>query len=630
ELRLVGGGGRCAGRVEVKHEGEWGSVCVYDFDWEARWATVVCRQLSCGRVAKASPYAPFGQGTGRIWLQPFFCRGTEMRLQNCPHFGWGQHFCGHERDVGVTCTDAVELRLVAGGSPCAGRVEVKLRGHWGPVADDYWDMEDAEVVCQQLGCGSAAGAYFASSHFGEGHGPVSLAMVDCQGDEATLWDCSIRGWGPYNAIHDFDTAVVCQGFARLVGGDGDCSGRLEVRRGRAWAAVCQDSVDIKVAQVVCRELGCGTALAVPSTGWFEGGTGQLWEGGFECTGTETLLTACARRPPRSHNCTGHASIVCSPYAGFRLADNGSSCAGRVEVEAGGTWGSLCATGWDLPDAHVLCHHLGCGPAIAVPPGGSFGSGDGPLRRDRFGCDGSEWHPGACPTAVLGEPTCHPGHAAAVNCSVSREGPGGAGTASGHPAPSPPCPTGSRRVRLAGGTGRCAGRVEVYVNGTWATVCQDTWDLQDATVVCRQLGCGSALAAPGAARFGPGLWPPWPDAGGCAGTEASLWGCPVLSRHSCQRGGGAGAVCSEHLSVRLVGGRGRCAGHLEIFYNGTWGRVCANGTSFATAATVCRQLGCGDGGRLAAAPTQDPAPAWLAWLGCEEGTRSLWRCPSAPW
>ena len=62
ELRLVDGGGRCAGRVEVKHEGEWGSVCSYDFDWDIRGAGVVCRQLGCGTVAHASPYAPFGQG----------------------------------------------------------------------------------------------------------------------------------------------------------------------------------------------------------------------------------------------------------------------------------------------------------------------------------------------------------------------------------------------------------------------------------------------------------------------------------------------------------------------------------------------------------------------------------------
>ncbi|KAM6392652.1 scavenger receptor cysteine-rich domain-containing protein SCART1-like [Pluvialis apricaria] len=709
ELRLVGGGGRCAGRVEVKHNGEWGSVCNYDFDWDARWATVVCRNLGCGPVARASVYAPFGQATGRIWLQPFFCQGDEAVLENCPHFGWGQHFCGHERDVGVTCADAVELRLVAGGGPCAGRVEAKLQGRWGSVADDIWDMEDAEVVCQQLGCGSAAGAYHAISRFGKGDGPISLALINCHGDEAALWDCEIRGWGPYTGTHDFDIAVVCQGFTRLVGGDGACAGRLEVRRGRAWVGVCEDHVDIRAAQVVCRELGCGTAMAVPGSGRFEAGTGPLWEGGFECTGTEPLLAACTRQPARSQGCAGRATIICSTYTGFRLADNGSACAGRVEVEVGGTWGSLCATGWDLPDAHVLCHHLGCGSAATVLPGGFFGGGDGPLWRDAFGCGGSERHPGECPTAVLGEPACPPGHAAAVNCSGVTEPlrlvegesrcdgrlevatsprtwarvlagmwdtrganvvcwqlgcgelekvyavPGSGATAlpelrcagteenlsqcnvsgtatapTGSPEEVAIVCSGSRRVRLAGGAGRCAGRVEVYVMGTWSTVCQETWDLLDATVVCRQLGCGTALAALGSARFGPGTGPLWPDAGGCAGTEESLWDCPASAQRGCWRGGGAGAVCSEHLSLRLAGGSGRCSGYLEVLYNGTWGRVCANGTSPATATAVCRQLGCGVGGRLAAAPAETTAPAWLAWVGCEEGARSLWRCPSAPW
>ncbi|NXU92476.1 DMBT1 protein, partial [Xiphorhynchus elegans] len=157
------------------------------------------------------------QGTGRIWLEPYFCSGTEEGLEQCPHIGWGQHFCGHERDVGVICTgegSRLALRLVDGGGPCAGRVEVKLRGQWGSVADRPWDMEDAEVVCQQLGCGSAAGAYYARDRFGPGTGAINLALVDCKGDEATLWDCEIRGWGPYYSIHDLDIAVVCQGRSR--------------------------------------------------------------------------------------------------------------------------------------------------------------------------------------------------------------------------------------------------------------------------------------------------------------------------------------------------------------------------------------------------------------------------------
>ncbi|KAL9850932.1 LOW QUALITY PROTEIN: antigen WC1.1-like [Geothlypis trichas] len=730
ELRLVGGGGRCAGRVEVKHDGEWGSVCAFDFDWEARWAVVVCRQLGCGRVARASLHAPFGQGSGRIELQPFFCRGTEDALEHCPHFGWKRNSCGHEWDVGVTCTDALELRLAGGGSPCAGRVEVKLQGHWGTVADDSWDMEDAEVVCQQLGCGSASAAYYTDERFGIGDGLVSLALVDCRGDEATLWDCKIRGWGPYNSsVHDMAAAVVCQGFCQLVGGDGACAGRLEVRQGRAWVGVCEDQVDMEVAQVVCRELGCGEVIAIPSSGRFGAESGSLWDGGFQCNGSEPLLSACARRPARSQGCSGPGSVICSSYTGFRLQNGSSGCSGRVEVAVRGTWGSVCASEWDLPDAHVLCRHLGCGRAFSVPPGGSFGSGEGPLRPDAFGCSGSERHPGQCPVAVLGKPPCAPGNAAAVNCSGAVESlrlvkgetrcegflevktstgdwrrvPGEVsflhnlsnvccklgcgeleksdvvygnsylweikreernilesvidtilnmttdlvsntilgdyywrnveymttGPADKTHGTNLVC-SGSLQVRLVGSSGRCAGRVEVYSRGSWSWVCQEGWELQDAAVVCRELGCGTALQAPGWARLGAGTGPLWPYSPDCSGSEESLWQCGRTERRECGRGGGAGAVCSEQLSVRLAGGSGRCRGFLEISYNGTWGRVCANGTSLGTAATVCRQLGCGDRGWLTTVPVQEPPKAWLAWVGCEDGARSLWQCPSAPW
>uniref|UniRef100_A0A8U7NNP5 Uncharacterized protein n=1 Tax=Corvus moneduloides TaxID=1196302 RepID=A0A8U7NNP5_CORMO len=615
-----------------------------------------------------------------------------------------------------------------GGSPCAGRVEVKLRGRWGSVGDNIWDMEDAEVVCQHLGCGSAAGAYSAREIFGAGDGPLSLADVDCKGNESTLWDCEIRGWGPYGGLHNFDTAVTCQGrsrtgedvalharFSRLVGGDGACAGRLEVRQGRAWVGVCEDQVDMKVAQVVCRELGCGAALSIPGSERFGAGSGPLWDGGFQCNGTEPLLSACARHRPHSQGCsTGPASVICSR--------NSSGCTGRVEVAVRGTWGSVCASEWELADAHVLCRHLGCGRAFTVPPGGSFGSGDGPLRPDAFGCSGSERHPGECPVAVLGKPPCAPGNAAAVNCSgiveslelvegetrcdgwlelaistgtwrrvpgellsvwnfsnvCSEMGCGGldksiavrgedilrnidekeraviervietmqgmtteltgayytfgywfkmnvvttappgishgaAIVCSGGcpekgwrwrwprqpPQPGASVAAGSRRVRLVGSSGRCAGRVEVYSGGTWSAVCQEGWELRDAAVVCRELGCGTALEAPSWARFGAGPGPLWPYIPACSGSEESLWECGRSEGRECGRGGGAGAVCSEQLSVRLAGGRGRCRGFLEVSHNGTWGRVCADGTSPGTANTVCQQLGCGPRGWLSA-------------------------------
>ena len=52
---------------------------------------------------KARTNAAFGRGTGRIWMDNVGCRGTETRLEFCPHRGWGRESCSHNEDAGVEC-----------------------------------------------------------------------------------------------------------------------------------------------------------------------------------------------------------------------------------------------------------------------------------------------------------------------------------------------------------------------------------------------------------------------------------------------------------------------------------------------------------------------------------------------
>lgn len=102
------------------------------------------------------------------------------------------------------------------------------------------------------------------------------------------------------------------------------------------------------------------------------------------------------------------------------------------------------------------------------------------------------------------------------------------------------------VRLIGGKNENEGRVEVKYGGYWGTVCDDSWDIYDAKVVCKMLGYNSALSATQGKYFSKGSGPIILDDVQCIGHEENIADCKHngYKKHNCQHTEDAGVICGD--------------------------------------------------------------------------------------
>uniref|UniRef100_A0A672NGM8 protein-lysine 6-oxidase n=1 Tax=Sinocyclocheilus grahami TaxID=75366 RepID=A0A672NGM8_SINGR len=402
---------------------------------------------------------------------------------------------------------------------------------------------------------------------------------------------------------------------RLEGGRNRFEGRLEVLYNGAWGTVCDDEVNINLANVVCRELGFSRGLTWAHSAKFGEGRGPVWLDNVWCSGGESSLSECRSNGWGVSDCT-HAEdlgVVCSPdppnqddptwslsSGSLRLDEvrlravlsTARSAAmvteGVLEVRHAGKWRQVCSVGWDLSSSRVVCGMLGFPSAEQLDTR--------VYRQSQLCMDLLMWQisgflKSCCPpeqTTSLSVPR-HDVPCAGAMHAVVRCVPGAQfsrSSASRHLQALPPL---NAEVRLKAGARLGEGRVEVLREGKWGTVCDHLWDLTAASVVCRELGFGSAREAPRGALMGQGndsspcvrlfsngelnvfhchcLHPQdccfpcrgnyspetwfWPSSSGsedvllsgthCIGTEISIQQCHRNTQVYCPRGGGGGAA-----------------------------------------------------------------------------------------
>ncbi|XP_041826611.1 scavenger receptor cysteine-rich type 1 protein M130-like [Melanotaenia boesemani] len=544
-VRLLNGSSVCSGRLEVKSDQTWSSVCEADFDQQD--AEVVCRELGCG-PSSVLQGALYGEGEAPMWTKEFQCGGHESALLDCRSSDSDRNTCSPGRAAGLTCSDPV--RLVGGASRCSGTLEMKL-GEWRPVVGYRWTLKTAAVICEHLDCGSAV-----SVGQREEISDISTWWVEsnCIHSGSPLRECAT----PYH--DDSIWNLTCSDSVRLLNGSSVCSGRLEVKSDQTWSSVCEADFDQQDAEVVCRELGCGPPSVLQGALYGEG-EAPMWTKEFQCGGHESALLDCRSSDSDRNTCSpGRAAgLTCSDPDDVRLVGGASRCTGRLEVKhLGDQWRPVKLLDWTLKAAAFFCQHLDCGSVVSAADRHLYSKT-------------SVW--------TVYADCLYPGFDLR-ECLMSDRSPFIMHL------------TCSDSVRLLNGSSLCSGRLEVKSDQTWSSVCEADFDQQNAEVVCRELGCGPSSVLQGA-LYGEGEAPMWTKEFQCGGHESALLDCRSSDsdRNTCSPGRAAGLTCSDPDDVRLVGGASRCSGTLEMKL-GEWTPVDVDGWTLKTAAFICKLLDCG--------------------------------------
>ncbi|KAM4650675.1 CD5 antigen-like isoform 2-T2 [Discoglossus pictus] len=220
-------------------------------------------------------------------------------------------------------------------------------------------------------------------------------------------------------------------------------------------------------------------------------------------------------------------FVISESMKVRLADGKTQCSGRLEVFYSDQWGTVCDDEWDILDSKVVCKQLECGPPKLAYDCGKSTKQVGPIWLDDVNCTGREKSLSQCKANAPGVHNCNHKEDVGIQCKDPFQ------------------------LRLVDGPNICTGRLEVFNEGEWGSVCDDHWDKKDAMVVCRQLGCESAQPYKARRRrFGQGNGRIWLDDVHCNGNEKSLANCKhrMWGYNDCTHKEDVSVYCSGKAAV----------------------------------------------------------------------------------
>jgi lysyl oxidase-like protein 2/3/4 len=434
-LRLVGGKNFYSGRLEVFYDGEWGTICDdgwSELSADVACRTLGFDGYATGYMpVKDVPL----NNISVIWLSYVQCSGRESRFFECiEEEQWGVENCEHTEDVGVVCyfpppadIPSLPLRVFcpddySGGnctecgdaflydqSSCSsspevsGFVQVYYGGEWKFVDGSEWGEEEAFVFCgnigyprnfanptaeKLLGCDPSTNASCLRSELKKELDSPIMYGLDCEGHESMLKDCFFTHWtqskysrnwepGQYATVQcGFGPGEFCpaeqQRPLRLRASPYPGRGRVEVWTGQQWGTVCGAHFDLLDANVVCRQLGYGTAENAYNSDVNGMGSGPISLQNLNCKGSEMGIKDCGYVSSGYFTCThrNDAAVQCfvpstcskSQDAKVKMSvymeGSGNTKQQFLQVEVDGEKGLVCGSSLDARVGRAICKDLG--------------------------------------------------------------------------------------------------------------------------------------------------------------------------------------------------------------------------------------------------------------------------------
>ncbi|XP_026010124.1 scavenger receptor cysteine-rich type 1 protein M130-like [Astatotilapia calliptera] len=546
EVKLADGPGRCAGRLEIKHEGQWKKVPVKG--WTDAQSAAVCKQLQCGEKGKTEK---FSQGSGSF-LSITCPRNKKIsKISECLTENSNNQFSDREAEAaGITCEGH---KVVFLSGTCSGHVGIEhgREIYWLSGSKETWNQESADTVCQQMHCGNAANFSFNST--ADMINKVWKNSFSCSSRENSLFECNQTT--PLPPDHHNSTAYVkCSGNIemRLTN---SCWGKVRIRVEEKEGDMCGDTWTEDKSVKLCEKLNCGTPIKAHNSPK----DGDILFKSLHPTNQTTDLTQSifVKNQDNDKSCKQKpAYVVCSGSVKPRFSIPSYKCFGNVEVEYEGKWIPVCEDALkDTNNGNTICQELKCGDAVETLP--YFGPAPADkLAISNLNCIANANSPlSACSSVTASTAACkHSG----LRCSEWRT--------------------------MVPDKKACSGTVLVHWRQGLSAVSRENFNETEKEKLCQDMDCGGYKSTNEIHPQTIEIDSFWNKSFSCGENPGSIWECENKTTPS--RKEPVFIECKKEPSVSLSQG---CRGEVRIDDV----PVCASNWDLSYAHKVCQENLCGN-------------------------------------